>query len=72
MKAEYNEIIINQEKEVGNVEDDIGNIEYLTKLGLENLVKLGDAFDSESLADSREIIGLIFPENFTFRENLNR
>jgi site-specific DNA recombinase len=60
MKTEYNEIINNLEKEMGNVEDDSGNIEYLTNSGLENLLKLGDAFDSASLADSREIIGLIF------------
>jgi len=36
---------------------------------LENLLKLGDAFDNASLADSREMIGLIYPENFTFQEN---
>jgi site-specific DNA recombinase len=30
MKTEYNEIISNLEKEMGNVEDDKGNIEYLT------------------------------------------
>jgi len=69
MKNEYNEIISNLEKEMGNVEDDRGNIEYLTNSGLENLLKLGEAFDNANLADSREIIGLIFPENFTFREN---
>ena len=69
MKTEYNEIINSLEREMGNIEDDSGNIEYLTNSGLENLLKLGDAFDNASLADSREIIGLIFPENFTFREN---
>ena len=69
MKTEYNEIISNLEKDIGNIEDDRGNIEYLTNSGLENLLKLGDAFDNASLADSREVIGLIFPENFTFREN---
>ena len=69
MKNEYNEIISNLEKEMGNVEDDKGNIDYLTNSGLENLLKIGDTFDNASSADSREIIGLIFPENFTFREN---
>ncbi|WP_231131593.1 hypothetical protein [Flavobacterium hydrophilum] len=34
----------------------------------ENLIKLGEAFDSATLADCIELIGLIFPENFTFKE----
>ena len=37
--------------------------------GLENLLKLGEACENSSLADTRELIGLIYPENFTFREN---
>ena len=69
MKIEYNAIISKLEKDIGNVEEDRASIEHLTTTGLENLIKLGEAFDNESLADSREIIGLIFPENFTFREN---
>jgi site-specific DNA recombinase len=69
MKIEYSAVISNLEKEIGNVDDDRENIEYLTNTGLENLLKLGDAFDGGTLADSREIIGLIFPENFTFSEN---
>lgn len=68
MKIEYNAVISNLEKEIGNVEDDRATIEHLTTTGLENLIKLGEAFDSATLADSREIIGLIFPENFTFQE----
>ncbi|WPO77887.1 hypothetical protein [Flavobacterium sp. KACC 22761] len=56
------------EKEIGNVEDDRANIEQLTNSGLENLIKLGETFENGTLADSREMIGLIFPENFTFEE----
>ena len=69
MKIEYNAAITKLEKEIGNVDDDRENIEYLTNTGLKNLLKLGEAFDNASLADSREMIGLIFPENFTFSEN---
>jgi hypothetical protein len=61
--------IVPLEKDIGNVEDDRASIEQLTTTGLENLLKLGEAFDGGTLADSREIIGLIFPENFTFSEN---
>lgn len=68
MKAEYNAIINKLEKEIGNVEDDRANIEQLTNSGLENLLKLGETFENGTLADSREMIGLIFPENFTFEE----
>ena len=69
MKIEYNAVISKLEKDIGNVEDDRVSIEHLTTTGLENLLKLGEAFDGGTLADSREIIGLIFPENFTFSEN---
>jgi len=68
MKIEYNAAITKLEKEIGNVDDDRENIEYLTNTGLKNLLKLGEAFDNASLADSREMIGLIFSENFTFQE----
>jgi site-specific DNA recombinase len=68
-KIEYNFIITSLEKEIGNVNDDRGNIELLTNTGLEYLLKLGKAFENGTLADSRKIIGLIYPENFTFRES---
>lgn len=68
MKIEYNAIISKLEKDIGNVEDNRASIEHLTTTGLENLLKLGEAFDGGTLADSRELIGLIFPENFTFQE----
>jgi len=69
MKIEYNAVISKFEKDIGNVEDERASIEHLTTTGLENLLKLGEAFDGGTLADSREVIGLIFPENFTFSEN---
>lgn len=69
MKSEYGAIISKLEKDIGNVEDDRSTIESLTSTGLENLLNLGDAFENGTLADSRELIGLIFPENFTFRES---
>lgn len=68
MKTEYNAVISKLEKDIGNVEDDRASIEHLTTTGLENLLKLGEVFDSGTLADCRELIGLIFPKNFTFEE----
>jgi hypothetical protein len=69
MKKEYNSIISKLEKEIGSTDDDKWNIEQLMNTGLENLLKLGEACENSSLADTRELIGLIYPENFTFREN---
>ncbi|WP_082706605.1 recombinase family protein [Flavobacterium sp. TAB 87] len=69
MKVEYNAIINQIEKQIVNTDDDRSNIECLTNSGLENLLKLGEAFENGALADSREMIGLIFPENFTFLES---
>ncbi len=34
-----------------------------------NLIKIGEAYEGSSLAEVRELIGLIYPENFTFRGN---
>lgn len=45
MKIEYNAIISKLEKDIGNVEDNRASIEHLTITGLENLLKLGQAFD---------------------------
>ncbi len=69
MKTEYNAEISRLENEIGNVDEDRANIESLMNTGLQNLIKLGEAFGDGSLVDSREIIGLIFPENFTFQNN---
>jgi len=69
MKNEYNGIISKLGKQLGDVGDDRGSIEQLTNTGLENLLKLGNACENNTLADTRELIGLIYPENFTYREN---
>ena len=37
--------------------------------GIDNLLKLGQAFENSSLSEARDLIGLIYPENFTFRGN---
>lgn len=37
--------------------------------GIDNLLKLGNAIENTSLSEARELIGLIYPENFTFRGN---
>ncbi|HYD90708.1 MAG TPA: recombinase family protein, partial [Flavobacterium sp.] len=46
-----------------------GDIEDLMGKGLNNLISLGSAYENGTLADAREMIGLIYPENFTFRGN---
>lgn len=60
-------VISKLEKGIGNVEDDRVSIEQLTTKGLENLIKLDEAFDIAAFIDCRELIGLIFPENYAVK-----
>ena len=67
MKNEYGTIIQKLERQLAEVSDDRGSIEQLMNKGIDNLLKLGNAIENTSLSEARELIGLIFPENFTFR-----
>jgi hypothetical protein len=68
MKTEYNAVISKLEKEIRHVDDD-REYRASNKHGVGKSLKLGEVFDGRILADSRVIIGLIFPLNFTFSEN---
>lgn len=69
MKSDYNSVITKLEKQLGNTNFEKGDIEDLMGKGLNNLISLGSAYENGTLADAREMIGLIYPENFTFRGN---
>ena len=69
MKNDYRTIIQKLERQLGEVSDDRGNIEQLMNQGLDNLLRLGETYEKSTLAEARDLIGLIYPENFTFREN---
>lgn len=48
--------------------NDKHSIEGLLNRGFENLINLTNIYLNGSLAEARDLIGLIYPENFTIRE----
>lgn len=38
-------------------------------MGIDRLIQLNFAYTNANLSEARDLIGLIYPENFTFRNN---
>ncbi|WP_345158849.1 hypothetical protein [Flavobacterium ginsengisoli] len=69
MKEDYAVRITNLERELSNVVKDKHSIEMLLDKGIENLIKINRAYEDMDLSEARSLIGLVYPENFTIREN---
>ena len=69
MKTEYGKIINRLEIKLSTISDDKQSIEGLLNTGIDRLKQLNFAYTNATLAEARDIIGLIYPENFTFRNN---
>ncbi|WP_163407113.1 hypothetical protein [Flavobacterium ajazii] len=69
MKEDYHERITNLERELSMVVNEKHSIEELLNKGVDNLIKLNETYADRDLSDKRSLIGLIYPENFTIREN---
>lgn len=54
------------EKQLHDTNFEKGDIEDLMSRGLNSLISLGSAYENATLVEARELIGLIYPENFTF------
>jgi len=67
MKSDNNSIITKLEKQLGDTNFEKGDIEDLMSRDLNNLILLGSAYENATLLEIKELIGLIYPENFTFR-----
>ncbi|WP_074722154.1 recombinase family protein [Flavobacterium frigoris] len=67
MKLDYSEKITKLESELSEISSDKQSIAGLLNSGIENLIRLNNSYNDASLADARELIGLIYPENFTIR-----
>ncbi len=67
MKLDYSEKITKLEHELSEVSNDRQSIDGLLNCGIENLIKLNGAYNNASLVEARDLIGLIYPENFTIR-----
>ncbi|MNE80982.1 hypothetical protein D3C80_1775980 [compost metagenome] len=69
MKSNYTEIIVRLESKLSGIREDNGNIDKLLELGMDNLLKLHECYDNGVWVGSRDLIGSIYPENFTISEN---
>ena len=69
MKLDYTDKITKLEHELSEVSNDRQSIDGLLNCGIENLIKLNVNYKNASLAEARDLIGLIYPENFTIRGN---
>lgn len=69
MKEDYSLRITNLERELSSIVKDKHSIESLLVKGVDNLIKLNETYVNRDLADKRSLIGLVYPENFTIREN---
>ncbi|WP_081478725.1 recombinase family protein [Flavobacterium frigoris] len=67
MKLDYSEKIIKLEFELSLISNDKQSIDGLLSNGIENLIRLNNNYSNASLAEARDLIGLIYPENFTIR-----
>ncbi|OYX82758.1 MAG: recombinase family protein [Flavobacteriales bacterium 32-34-25] len=69
MKSEYGQIINRLEIKLNNISDDKQSVEGLLNMGIDRLIQLNFAYTNANLSEARDLIGLIYPENFTFRNN---
>lgn len=69
MKEEYDVKINRLDLKLSALNEDQVDLNDLLKVGIKNLLKLRKCWDTEDLMKSRDLIGSIFPENFTIQEN---
>lgn len=69
MKSDYSEMIFKLQSKLTNIHIDKDNVEEMLQNSTENLMKLSECYDSGAWAESRDLIGSIFPENFTIEKN---
>ena len=67
MKLDYTDKITKLERELSEVSNDRQSIDGLLNCGIDNLINLNVNYNNASLAEARDLIGLIYPENFTIR-----
>ena len=66
MKNDYSTIIEKLESQLSELSNSSEDVEGLLNQGIERLIGLNFAYENTSLGEARELIGLIYPENFTF------
>ena len=69
MKSDYGAVINRLELKLAGINVDDQDIDEILKVRVENLLKLNEYYDSGDWSQSRDLIGSIYPENFTISEN---
>lgn len=69
MKEDYDVKINRLDLKLADLNEDKIDFGDLLKVGIKNLLKLDRCWNIEELNKSRDLIGSIFPENFTILEN---
>jgi site-specific DNA recombinase len=69
MKEDYDVKINRLDLKLADLNEDKIDLNDLLKVGIKNLLKLDKCWNIEELTKSRDLIGSIFPENFTILEN---
>ena len=69
MKTEYGSVLERLQERMKVFTENRESLESLLNKGFDKLTRLKKAYSSGTLSDAREMIGLIFPENFTFQNN---
>jgi site-specific DNA recombinase len=69
MKSDYGEMVRRLELKLSGIDDENKDIEELLKAGVENLMRLNEYYENGNWIESRDLLGSIFPENFTISEN---
>ena len=69
MKSDYGAVINRLEIKLAGINIEDQDIDEILKVGVENLLKLNEYYDSGDWSQSRDLIGSIYPENFTISEN---
>lgn len=69
MKEEYNKNISKLETKLTSRNSDLGDVEDLLDVGVNNLLKLKECLKNKGWSEHRDIIGSIFPEKLTFENS---
>lgn len=69
MKANYSEVIDKLEAKLSGIDVEKSDIDELLKGGVENLLRLHECYVSGNWGECRDLLGSIYPENFTIEKN---
>ena len=69
MKSNFSDVINKLEAKLSGVDIEKEDMEELLQNGVENLLRLHECYENGDWAESRALIGSIYPENFLIEKN---